>query len=73
MKRSRRWNEMTKRQRVKVVLLAALQITLLIAALTDLARRPAEQIRGQKRVWLGIISINYVGPVAYFVRGRRRM
>lgn len=72
MKQKKRWSAMTKRQRVAVVVLGVVQVSLLLAAATDLARRPAEQIRGEKRVWAGIIGINYVGPIAYFVRGRRK-
>lgn len=63
---------MTRAQQVRVILLAVLQIALLAAAATDLARRPADQIRGKKRVWAGVISINYIGPILYFVRGRKR-
>jgi len=69
----KRWREMSTSQRTKVVLLAVVQIALLVAASTDLARRPAEQVRGQKKVWAGIISINYIGPILYFVRGRKKL
>jgi hypothetical protein len=41
------------------------------AAWTDLARRPAAQVNGPKALWAGVISVNFVGPVAYFLRGRR--
>ena len=68
--RSRRWNEMSTPQRV-VVVLAVVQFSLAGAALIDLARRPAEEIRGPKRKWVGVIGINFVGPILYFIRGRR--
>jgi hypothetical protein len=46
-----------------------------LAALIDLARRPASDVRGSKVKWaLAIVLINSVGavPITYFVRGRRR-
>lgn len=45
-----------------------------IAALVDLVRRPAEQVRGRKWVWaVAVVVVNSVGavPLAYFLRGRR--
>ncbi|MGW4370657.1 hypothetical protein ACWEKT_33950 [Nocardia takedensis] len=44
-------------------------------ALADLRRRPAEQVKGSKRVWATAITVvNSVGvlPLAYFALGRRR-
>ena len=45
-----------------------------IAALVDLVRRPARQVRGSKPVWAAAIAlVNAAGavPIAYFLRGRR--
>ena len=53
----------------------AFEGTLKIAALVDLARRPAEQVRGSKALWAAVVVlVNSVGaaPVAYFAYGRRR-
>ena len=47
--------------------------TLKIAALSDIRRRPAAQIRGPKPVWItALVLVNSVGavPVAYFLVGR---
>jgi hypothetical protein len=47
-----------------------IELGLMIAALVDLIRRP--QTRGPKWVWvLVIILINLVGPIVYFVAGRK--
>ena len=46
-----------------------------VAALIDIKRRPASQIRGRKRVWaVAVALINSAGalPISYFVFGRRR-
>jgi hypothetical protein len=47
-----------------------LQIGLMLFALIDLIRRPAAN--GPKWLWaLIIILINIIGPIAYFLIGRR--
>ena len=68
------WKELTPRQRQAMVIRGALQVGLLAAALYDLRRRPASQIRGPKPLWAAISFANYlgVGPIAYFLLGRRR-
>ena len=48
-----------------------MQIGLLIAALVDIYRRPAEQVRGIKWAWTAVSFINFVGPVSYFAFGRK--
>ena len=47
---------------------------LLVVALYDLRRRPADQVRGPKRIWALVCGVNYLGlgPIAYFLFGRRR-
>ena len=47
-----------------------IEIALLVAGLVDLAKR--ERTRGPKWVWvLVIVLINFVGPIIYFVAGRK--
>ena len=47
-----------------------IQIILLIVALLDLIRR--EQTRGPKWVWaVVIVLVNIIGPIVYFIVGRR--
>ena len=74
LRRRTRWRELTARQRQAMMIRGALQLGLLAAALNDLRRRPASQIRGPKPLWAAISFANYlgVGPVAYFLLGRRR-
>ena len=68
------WRERTSRQRLRIILQAGIQLGLLVAALYDLRKRPADQIRGPKRIWALICGVNYLGlgPIAYFLIGRRR-
>ena len=66
----RSWADLSTRQRGSVAVLAALQVALAVTAWVDLARRDASQVRGRRSVWAAVIAVNYVGPLAYFARGR---
>jgi hypothetical protein len=47
-----------------------IQLILMISALVDLIRRPS--VRGPKWVWAAvIIFVNLIGPIIYFVAGRK--
>jgi drug/metabolite transporter (DMT)-like permease len=47
-----------------------IELGLMVAALVDLIRRP--QTRGPKWVWaLVIVLVNFIGPIIYFVAGRK--
>lgn len=63
---------LTEGQRTALMILGACELALKIAMLIDIKRRPAEQIRGPKRAWRAAAAINGIGPVSYFVFGRRR-
>jgi Phospholipase_D-nuclease N-terminal len=59
-------------QQRAIVVAGAVQLTLLAAALFDISRRPQDQIKGPKPLWVGISFINTIGPLAYFFFGRKR-
>lgn len=67
----RSWSELSCAQRTALTVGVVVQIALAGAAWIDLARRPATQVRGRRAVWAGVIAINFVGPAAYFIAGRR--
>jgi Phospholipase_D-nuclease N-terminal len=69
---NKRWSELSSGQRTGIVLSGAVQVALLIAALVDIRRRLQEEIRGDKRLWTVAAFVNYVGPISYFLFGRRR-
>ena len=71
----KKWNELSPRSRRLIITAGVFEGVLKVAALTDLARRPASEVRGSKVRWaLAVTLVNSVGavPIAYFVRGRRR-
>jgi hypothetical protein len=65
------WKDMSPRQKRGIVLGGTVQIGLLLAALLDIYRRPKEKIRGDKRLWTLATFVNFVGPISYFLFGRK--
>ncbi|MEJ2558101.1 MAG: PLD nuclease N-terminal domain-containing protein [Anaerolineae bacterium] len=70
--RQKRWSDLTSTQRIGIVLLGILQLLLLSASLWDLRQRSADEINGSKQVWTAVVFINFIGPIAYFLFGRKR-
>jgi hypothetical protein len=71
----KKWAELSPRTRRLIVVGGTVDSVLKVAALVDLARRPAGEVRGSKVTWaVAVTLVNSVGvvPVAYFVYGRRR-
>lgn len=68
----KRWSDLSTEQRTAVVGVGVMQMTLLAAALVDLRRRPADQVRGSKAIWAAVSFVNFIGPLAYFAFGRKR-
>lgn len=68
---TRRWSELSRRQRAAVVAAAATQLGLQGATLVDLARRDANRVNGPKALWAALSFVNFLGPLAYFAWGRR--
>ena len=71
----KQWSDLSKRSRRLIIVAAAAETSLKAAALIDIKRRPASQIRGSKWIWAAVvIVVNSFGgaPLAYFAFGRRR-
>jgi hypothetical protein len=67
----KRWTDLTPGQQTAVLIGASVQLSLAATAWVDLAKRPGERVRGPKPLWAAAIAVNFVGPIAYFVAGRR--
>ncbi|GGH96593.1 hypothetical protein ACFFGR_06100 [Arthrobacter liuii] len=65
------WKEMTPSAKVGTILTTIVQVSLLIAAQRDISQRPAELIHGPKAVWRAASFINFIGPMGYFIFGRK--
>jgi hypothetical protein len=68
----KRWSDLSGGQRAAIIAAGTVQVSLLVAALTDLWRRPADQINGSKLAWLPLCFVNFFGPLAYLRFGRKR-
>ena len=69
--RAQRWGELSDRQQMALLTLASVQLSLSATAWADLVTRPAALVNGRKGVWAVAIGVNFLGPIAYFARGRR--
>jgi Phospholipase_D-nuclease N-terminal len=66
----KRWSDLSAGQQKLIVAAAAGELSLKVAALIDLRRRPREQVRGPKFMWVALMFVNLIGPVSYFAFGR---
>ena len=69
---AKKWADLSDRQRALILSAAAAELSLKIAALIDIKRRPAERIRGPKALWRAAMVVNLLGPLSYFAIGRKR-
>jgi hypothetical protein len=70
----RQWSDLSQRTRRLLIGAAVAEGMLKVAALIDLKRRPATQVRGPKWIWatvLALVGSAGVLPISYFVFGRR--
>jgi hypothetical protein len=72
MRRKVQWRDLNTAQRTALVVTAVVEVTMTAAALVDLARRPAREVRGPKLAWTVGCFVQPIGPAAYFRFGRRR-
>src|SRR5947208_15257034 len=75
MSGTRQWSDLSERNRRLLIAAAVAETCLKVAALIDIKRRPASQIRGRKWMWATVVTlVNSFGaaPLSYFAFGRRR-
>jgi hypothetical protein len=71
----KQWSDLSPRTRRMLSVAAVLERILKLAALIDIKRRPASQIRGPRWMWataVAVISSAGIVPISYFVVGRRQ-
>ena len=67
----KKWEDLSAPQKSAVAILGIVQVILLIAALADLRKRSPEEINGDKRLWTVVAFFDYIGPISYFLFGRK--
>lgn len=71
----KQWSDLSERTRKLLIIGAVAEGMLRVAALIDIKRRPASQIRGRKWMWAAVVAVVSsagVVPISYFAFGRRR-
>lgn len=71
MAAKKRWSELSKTAQRGIIIAGLIQVGLQVAALRDLSKRTPAQLNGNKKVWVAASFINFAGPIAYFLRGRK--
>lgn len=71
MSKRRQWKDFSPAAKAGAIVAGIIQFSLLASALVDIRRRPGEQVRGPKWVWALVAFINFVGPISYFLFGRK--
>ena len=65
MRRTRAsWSDISSGQRATLVGAGAVQLALLVGALSDLRRRSSAELNGSKALWVAVSFVNFVGPLA---------
>lgn len=64
--------DLSSGQKKGLGVLTGLQFLLAGAALRDIWRRPADTVNGSRGLWTLACGINFAGPIAYFLFGRRK-
>lgn len=71
----KRWSKLSPRTHRFIMVGGGIEGSLKLAALRDLARRPADEVRGPKALWaVALVLVNSVGvaPITYLLLGRRK-
>ncbi len=68
----KRWQDLGPAAKAAIVVGGIVQLGLLGAAQRDIGRRRPEELNGPGLLWRGVSFINFVGPIAYFLVGRRK-
>ena len=69
---AKRWDDFSEEQRGLVILAGVVQVGLALFAQGNLIGSPREQVRGPKWLWFFGNFINFFGPIAFFLFGRRK-
>lgn len=58
-------------KRASLSILTLIQVALQLATWVSLARRDARDINGPKWFWFAASFVNFLGPIAYLMGGRK--
>ena len=70
-RRNKRWSDFSPQQQRAIVVGAIAELLMTAIALRDLKRRSPAQVRGPKLLWVLTCVVQPIGPILYFLVGRR--
>jgi hypothetical protein len=65
------WADLPLCKKIGIIIGGAVQFGLLVLGLWDLGHRKADEVRGDRRMWVGLMFFNWIGPLTYFAYGRK--
>jgi hypothetical protein len=72
MAQKKRWSEYSPVAKTAIVVGAVAEAVVTVVALRDLIRRPADDVRGSKLLWVLGCFVQPIGPLLYLRVGRHR-
>jgi hypothetical protein len=72
MAQKKRWSEYSPAAKTAIVVGAVAEAVVTAVALRDLIRRPANEVRGWKPLWVLGFFVQPIGPLLYLRVGRSR-
>lgn len=66
------WSDLSPTQQKVVIATGIAELVLTTWCLRDLRSRSADQVRGPKGLWVPVMSVQPIGPIAYLLAGRKR-
>lgn len=71
-KKTKEWNEFSLPAKIGIIAAVVAELAAKVGVWTDLAKRPADKVRGPKWLWVVLSFINSFGPGAYFAIARKK-
>ncbi len=71
LKPKTKWRDLSPTQQRAIIAGGAVEVVLTAVALRDLRRRPANEVRGRKWLWVMSFAVQPFGPIAYLASRRR--
>ncbi len=68
----KRWKAAAPAVKPQAIARSIINLAFLIWAVRDIRRRSADEIKGNRKFWLAAAFVTPIGPIAYFIFGRKR-
>lgn len=66
------WSDLSQNEQYAVIGGAAVELVLKLTAWHFLYHDPKEKIRGSKWAWFPVTLVNFIGPLAFLLFGRKK-